>query len=801
MSTPSYCVRCSDVSDRLNNIFSVRKRGVPFRPDEDDQNHVARFGTVKEIFDQTDCWSCIALQKEIRRWEDVYGWERNDDEILGIEITEPPDDDDDDGADLPQLYYLVSSDPDAQGNTATMNLYIPDPLQLSPLDERGRFFDAHHLDIDLVRGWLRCCDETHGDACLQSLVTRLSPDSMPPRLLFVDVEQECLVYGSLDSRYIALSYVWGQVDTLRTTTANLDHFMQPGTLKIDSHEYPMPATIQDVMRLAIQLGVRHVWVDTLCIIQDGGDKISYLRGMAAIYASAYLTVISNGFDADFGLIGVGLGSKPRNRECRTLQLPNMSFSLIMDDNAVPPTNPDTWAKRAWTFQEGLFCRRMITFDLDGLVSWKCQRRFWSEVCEAPSESLEWAQKHPEESAPDWRYLGMAELNFQWPDMRRWCELMEEYHQRELSFDNDAFSALAGLISVVNHTSPGGLFYGLPEYFFDIFLLWDLSPGFQYSHPEPGDLKKVKPTRRTSPLVPSWSFLGWKHGKLDLHWWRMSMDHTFVDDMQNGFGSDVIIESIVTWNKRERDGDKLTPIANLYRRDRSLGDQGVLPPGWRREEDEAGTEWFCHEALQDEPFRYPVTLPSHQDMTVDHNRWSHRLHFQTTRAWLRLGPPIKPTEDERSYLGANKNVSLVDDEGRCVGAIRLLDSDDNEDDDDDEWEDVETDEDEELDRHDSDVEDTRSDSSKEPDVRVELIAVARGKVRNDSYPKKLASHGRFFSIPELNCKGRPKCDEFYEFYFVLWIEWQDGIAYRKALGRVEKKAWEALLLDNINVVLG
>jgi hypothetical protein len=42
---------------------------------------------------------------------------------------------------------------------------------------------------------------------------------------------------------------------------------------------------------------------------------------------------------------------------------------------------------------------------------------------------------------------------------------------------------------------------------------------------------------------------------------------------------------------------------------------------------------------------------------------------------------------------------------------------------------------------------------------------------------------------------------YNFYNVLWIEWEDGIAYRKALGRVFKDAWERQDLEETDIVLG
>ena len=42
---------------------------------------------------------------------------------------------------------------------------------------------------------------------------------------------------------------------------------------------------------------------------------------------------------------------------------------------------------------------------------------------------------------------------------------------------------------------------------------------------------------------------------------------------------------------------------------------------------------------------------------------------------------------------------------------------------------------------------------------------------------------------------------WSFYNVLWVKWEDGVAYRKAMGRVESDAWEGLEKEVIDLVLG
>jgi hypothetical protein len=42
---------------------------------------------------------------------------------------------------------------------------------------------------------------------------------------------------------------------------------------------------------------------------------------------------------------------------------------------------------------------------------------------------------------------------------------------------------------------------------------------------------------------------------------------------------------------------------------------------------------------------------------------------------------------------------------------------------------------------------------------------------------------------------------YEFYNVLRVEWRDGVAYRKGIGRVWKDAWHRQKVETRDIVLG
>jgi hypothetical protein len=62
---------------------------------------------------------------------------------------------------------------------------------------------------------------------------------------------------------------------------------------------------------------------------------------------------------------------------------------------------------------------------------------------------------------------------------------------------------------------------------------------------------------------------------------------------------------------------------------------------------------------------------------------------------------------------------------------------------------------------------------------ELIAISRGYAKEMEYWDTTPLPPRGYHWREESKGVR------YEFYNVLWIEWEDGIAYRKGIGHVEK----------------
>ena len=195
-----------------------------------------------------------------------------------------------------------------------------------------------------------------------------------------------------ESRYIALSYVWGNITTAQTTKSNLMHLMTPGSIMADGGDLAIPNTIGDALRLVSLLGERYLWVDTFCIVQDDEEmKQLNINSMASIYANSYFTIIAaDGKDANHGLRGIGGGANPRNIDCSIIRFQYENEMIAHRGQAWNPGHT-AWGSRGWTFQEGLFSRRVLVFN--GLISWICRKAIWEEHVNSPTEDVAYAIRH------------------------------------------------------------------------------------------------------------------------------------------------------------------------------------------------------------------------------------------------------------------------------------------------------------------------------------------------------------------------------------------------------------------------
>lgn len=216
----------------------------------------------------------------------------------------------------------------------------------------ARPIDQSKIDFGMVRSWVSMCKTYHGGDCNRSSLNeheRSHPSEEVPGFRVIDVNDNCLVRVTTRVEYVTLSYVWGQVDFFRTSEGTVEVLEKPGALQTTEIWAKIPWTIRDAMEVCREIGMRYLWVDCLCIVQDDetGEKANAISKMDSIYGAAFLTIIAaTGSDADHGLPGVRPGTRGFRQPIEQIA-PN--FRLAFKSRSVDFVEDCVYHKRAWTW--------------------------------------------------------------------------------------------------------------------------------------------------------------------------------------------------------------------------------------------------------------------------------------------------------------------------------------------------------------------------------------------------------------------------------------------------------------------
>jgi hypothetical protein len=143
-------------------------------------------------------------------------------------------------------------------------------------------FTGSDQALDRARSWLHTCTSLHD--CSQNTVSKL-----PSRVLMIEGLNQVRLYVSAGeiATYACLSHCWGDdpLSLLRTTTNTLEAFRTSIPWK------DLPNTFRDAINFAYRLGLRYLWIDSLCIVQDSIIDWRHEGSlMAEIYESAHVTL-------------------------------------------------------------------------------------------------------------------------------------------------------------------------------------------------------------------------------------------------------------------------------------------------------------------------------------------------------------------------------------------------------------------------------------------------------------------------------------------------------------------------------
>ncbi|KAK3938827.1 hypothetical protein QBC46DRAFT_355590 [Diplogelasinospora grovesii] len=192
--------------------------------------------------------------------------------------------------------------------------------------------------MDAIRVWTQECSEKHaickarrnGQSWHPSRLLDLGLSSLP-------YDQRCRIVSrdliAHDEPYATLSHRWSVGDIIRLTTENISDFSTSGVL-ISS----MSRTFQECISFVRAMHIRYLWIDSLCIIQEGDDGVDWdceAKTMHDVYRNSRLNI-----SADWG--DVEVSNSPLD-------------------------------KRGWVLQERLLSPRNVHF---------CRNEVFWECCEA-----------------------------------------------------------------------------------------------------------------------------------------------------------------------------------------------------------------------------------------------------------------------------------------------------------------------------------------------------------------------------------------------------------------------------------
>ncbi|KAE8342165.1 hypothetical protein BDV24DRAFT_162716 [Aspergillus arachidicola] len=171
------------------------------------------------------------------------------------------------------------------------------PKSLPPIDRS-----------ELIRIWLRSCDQDHPDCRADS------SNHHPSRVISVredDANRLQLLELECGVEYVALSYCWDKNSYEQKPYLTTDENFQSRKDKGFNYN-DLPKLFQDVITVTRELGKRYLWIDALCIIQ--GNKEDWEKEgtkMEHIFASAYCTLApSSAFEWKEGFLNTYRARKP-----------------------------------------------------------------------------------------------------------------------------------------------------------------------------------------------------------------------------------------------------------------------------------------------------------------------------------------------------------------------------------------------------------------------------------------------------------------------------------------------------------
>lgn len=329
--------------------------------------------------------------------------------------------------------------------------YVVGSLSVDPYTGSDRNFK-------LAKEWLRNCKQRH-HTCLSRRVP-----SLPTRVIYVGTKPEyedvhLEVSEGSKAEYVALSHCWGGDIEVKLKEDNLVDFQ--GHLPFEH----LAANFKDAIKVTRKLGIRYLWIDSLCIIQDStADWERESKMMTTVYRDCTLTVSAlSSKKSDEGFLTY------RTDDNEVVDWEPIHIGLVRDGDEVvqatverfnPRHEEELWdledhedsekrgplARRGWTLQENVLSPRHLYYGAN-LIHWTCPTARRS--ANGMRGMYDYDKKYPAISSVLFNDILRRQIQVPAYDeekvLSEYYDLVEQYSARNLTKGSDKFPAFSGIV--------------------------------------------------------------------------------------------------------------------------------------------------------------------------------------------------------------------------------------------------------------------------------------------------------------------------------------------------------------------
>ncbi|KAE9379935.1 HET-domain-containing protein [Stipitochalara longipes BDJ] len=291
---------------------------------------------------------------------------------------------------------------------------------------------------------------------------------------------------SLTTPYTTLSHCWGGKMPFMLVTSNIHHLMD----RIVVSE--LPITFQHAIAITKRLGIRYIWIDSLCIIQDSEDDWRRESStMNQVYQFSYCNIAA-------------AAASNSSEGCFFKRSPIAIEPLMLElDGDIPDLSPghyflrctETWrqdlfnaplSKRGWVVQERMLAQRVLYFT-QRQIYFECRKSTLSEMNSFIPRSVSFFL-----ARETFLEFDRKDKNIQ-RHANSWQIIVEYYAACALTREEDKLVAIAGVAKEVQRLTGWKYLAGIWEQNLIFDLLWFSIGGYNRFH-------EANPF-----LAPSWSW--------------------------------------------------------------------------------------------------------------------------------------------------------------------------------------------------------------------------------------------------------------------------------------------------------